>query len=64
MIFLKNLKFLDISMTGKVTVIFPGLPGALGTLDIAFMFTLLCVNEPFESHKSEVIRVTSNQGVS
>ena len=38
MIFFKILNFHDISMTGKVTVIFPGFqgfPGAVGTLLVA-----------------------------
>ena len=41
MIFYKNLKFHDISMTGKAPIIFqgfPGFPGAVGTLLNIFFF--------------------------
>ena len=56
MICLKNFKFHDISLTGKL-VIFPGFqgfPGAVGTLDIDFTFPLQSHLKKLES----VLKIT------
>ena len=60
MIFFKILKFHDISMTGKATVIFPGFqgfPGAVGTLHFV-MSTIFSHN--YYSYKMVCIMISAS----